>query len=194
MMIRSGASPQDGLKVRDATPRDAEAIAEIYNQSIRAGGACLDEHLYSEADIHHMMASFNERETILVIESTEPSGTVDVTPSRQQILGWGVIKRYSDRRGYRFACETAVYLKRNKVGLGLGSRLKRQQIERCRRMGYHHMVAKILSSNTASIEYNRRLGYDIVGVQKEIGYQNGAWQDITIMQLVLDTPLPGEAP
>lgn len=176
------------LILRDATPRDATAIAEIYNESIRAGGSCLEEALYSPEDIKNMMASFHERETILLLLSAEP--LADGTIAAGEALGWGVIKRYSERLGYRFTCETAVYLRRGLVGMGLGTRIKRAQMERCRRYRYHHMVAKILSSNTASIEYNKRLGYDIVGVQKEVGYQNGCWQDVTIMQRVLDTPLP----
>lgn len=183
MMIESSTPPNEGLTLRDATPRDAAAIAEIYNQSIQAGGACLDEHHYSEADICQLLASFDERESILLIES-------EISPGDHEILGWGIIKRYSDRRGYRFTCETAVYLRRERVGRGLGTLLKRRQIERCRRLGYHHMVAKILASNTASIEYNRRLGYEVVGIQKEVGFQNGRWQDIAILQLVLDTPGP----
>jgi hypothetical protein len=34
-------------------------------------------------------------------------------------MGWGMIKRYGDSRGYRFSCETAVYLRRDLVGRGL---------------------------------------------------------------------------
>ena len=181
---------EDQLLLRDATPEHAAAIAEIYNQSIRSGGACMEEDLYSTEDIQHKMASFNERETILVLLAATSLAGGAVTAG--EVLGWGIIKRYSERPGYRYTCETAVYLRRDLVGMGLGTRIKRAQMERCRQYRYHHMVAKILSTNTASIEYNKRLGYDVVGVQKEAGYQNGCWQDITIMQRVLDTPLPGD--
>ena len=47
------------------------------------------------------------------------------------------------------------------------------------------MVAKIYAKNEASIEYNRKLGYEIVGTQKEIGYVGGEWLDVTIMQLII---------
>ena len=46
-------------------------------------------------------------------------------------------------------------------------------------------------NNVASIEYNKRLGYEVVGVQKEIGIIDCRWQDVVIMQLVLDD---GESP
>ena len=101
------------------------------------------------------------------------------------MLGWGIIKKYSDRHGYRFACETSVYLRHKHVRKGYGSSIKNALIERCKQYRYHHLVAKIFADNTASIEYNKKFGYEIVGRQKEIGFKNGRWQDVVIMQLVL---------
>ncbi|MCB0644269.1 MAG: GNAT family N-acetyltransferase, partial [Phaeodactylibacter sp.] len=69
---------------------------------------------------------------------------------------------------------------------GYGTRMKLFLIERCRELEYHHLVAKIFATNTASIEYNRKLGYEIVGQQREIGFKNGMWMDIVIMSLLLD--------
>ncbi|MEE8524208.1 MAG: N-acetyltransferase family protein [Thermoanaerobaculia bacterium] len=175
----SSATP---TTLRDATPEDAAAIAEIYNQSIGAGDATMDEELWSAGRVRRKLAAFGRRETILVLQSG------------QMVAGWGIIKKYSDRRGYRFCCETAVYLRRDLVSRGFGTRLKRALIERCRRYGYHHLVARIFADNRASIEYNKKLGYEVVGTQKEIGFRNGRWQDVTILQLVLDDVRPPEPP
>lgn len=53
---------------------------------------------------------------------------------------------------------------------------------RCRELNYHHLVAKIFAVNETSIKYNERLGYTIVGQQKEIGWKDGQWTDVVIMQ------------
>ncbi len=169
-----------GLTLRDATPDDAAVIVEIYNASIAAGGATMDQDLKSAAGVRQQMAAFSPRETILLLED-------------DQVLGWGIIKKYSDRSGYRFCCETAVYLRRELTGRSLGTRIKLALIERCRRYGYHHLVAKIWATNVASIEYNKKLGYEVVGTQREIGFAAGHWQDIVILQLVLDD-VPPEIP
>ncbi len=42
----------------------------------------------------------------------------------------------------------------------------------------------------ASIEYNLRFGYEVVGIQREIGFKNGHWQDVAVLQLVLDDVPP----
>ena len=168
---------------RAATPEDAMAIAEIYNEAIVAGNATMDDQPKSVEYMRNLIEHLGPRETILVLETVT-----------DRVLGWGIIKRYSDRTGYRFCCETSVYLQHQEVGKGYGTRIKKALIARCRELGYHHLVAKIFADNRVSIEYNLKQGYEMVGIQREIGYKNGRWQDIAILQLVLaDVPpeLPG---
>lgn len=163
------------LRFRDAEPGDGAAVAEIYNESIDAGDSTMDDGKKSSSEMADLITGFGPRETILLLENVD----------ELEVLGWGIIKRYSDRSGYRFCCETSVYLRRHLVGLGLGPRIKQALIDRCGEYGYHHLVAKIFADNERSIEYNRRFGYEMVGIQREIGFKNGHWQDIAILQLVL---------
>ncbi|RMG62392.1 MAG: N-acetyltransferase family protein [Bacteroidetes bacterium] len=156
-----------------ALPSHYAAIAEIYNQYILRGNATMDETLKTAADIGGWVEKFHAREALYVQTLAD------------QVIGWGIIKRYSDREGYRFAAETAVYLHADHLGQGHGSTLKRFLIEESRRLNYHHLVAKIFADNQVSIDYNLKLGYTIVGRQKEIGYKNGRWMDVVILQLIL---------
>ena len=63
--------------------------------------------------------------------------------------------------------------------------MKKWIIKKCKELGYNHLVAKIFSSNIASIEYNMKLGYEVVGTQNKIGYVDGEWQDVTILQFLI---------
>lgn len=164
--------------IRDCRVSDAAAIAEIYNDSVLGGGATMDTTPKTELDMRGVIEGFGPRETILVYEWQD------------QVIGWGIIKKYSDRMGYRSACETSVYLGRDYLRRGLGTRMKLALIERCKAYGYHHLVAKIFASNKASIEYNRRLGYEVVGIQRQIGYRKGKWVDMCLMQLILEDVPP----
>jgi L-amino acid N-acyltransferase len=161
------------LAIRDAQPSDAPAIAAIYNQTVAAHDATMDTEPKSDAQIARQIAELGAREAMLV--QTRDS----------RVLGFGRVMAYSSREGYRATCETAVYLDRGLRRQGLGTLLKRAVIERAARLGYHHLVAKVLSSNAASIAYNLALGYEIVGTQREAGRLDGRWVDVTIMQLVL---------
>jgi len=163
--------------IREARLSDAEAIAAIYNQAIAVVEASMDIVPRSPAQVRRRMHDLGPREAILVLEKDG------------ELIGWGIIHRYSPRKGYDVACETSVYLHPTHFRRGYGTMLKRELIARCRALGYHHLVAKVMSSNAASIEYNLKLGYEVVGVQREIGYIKGQWQNVTIMQLVLqDVP------
>ena len=165
----------ENLIIRDATLDDAAVIAEIYNESIRAGGATMDLALKTPEDIRNYINGFSERETYLLMCRDDG-----------YVVGWGVIKHFGEGPTYRHCCETSVYLRHAEIRKGYGSRIKRVLIDRCKAYGYHHIVARIWASNTASIEYNKHFGYELVGIQKEIGYVGGQWQDIALMQLVLD--------
>lgn len=180
------ATRHENESLRDATLDDAAVIAEIYNEAIRAGNASMDDDEKTTDDILRQMKSFGPRETYILLEREEEGSP--------RVIGWGIIKKYSDRPGYRFCCETSVYLRFSEVGGGRGSRMKRALIERCREYGYHHLLARIFADNVVSIEYNRKLGYEMVGVQREIGYKNGRWQDVAVMQLILDDVQPESSP
>lgn len=134
----------------------------------------MEERHHTTADIADWVAAFNERERLYVLRH------------EQTVLGWGIIKKYSTRHGYRFAGETAVYLRPEARGQGFGSTMKRHLIEVCRQLKYRHLVAKIFASNQGSIDYNLKLGYELVGRQKEIGFKNGEWMDVVILQYIIN--------
>lgn len=161
------------ILIRDSTLEDCEAIASIYNDYIEKGGSTMDREFKMAKHVEGWMHDFNERE---LIQCLELNG---------EVVGWGIIKKYSNRLGYSKTCETAIYIRSDKLRMGLGSKLKVSIIEKCRAFGYHHLVAKIFANNTASIEYNRKLGYEVVGTQREVGNIDGKWLDVTIMQLIL---------
>ena len=64
--------------------------------------------------------------------------------------------------------------------------MKKYIIAACKELNYKHLVAKVFANNTSSIIYNEKLGYTIVGTQKEVGYKNNTWQDIVVMQYIIE--------
>ena len=161
------------LSVREATQEDYGAIASIYNEAIAQGGITMDTGLYCAADIDAITQKMSDREGYLV-------AVID-----RQVLGWGVIKRYSDRVGYALCCETSVYLAAAETGKGYGTVLQTALMKRVAALEYHHIVAKILAANESSVRFHERFGFETVGIQKEIGLLNGVWHDVVIMQCLL---------
>ena len=43
-----------------------------------------------------------------------------------------------------------------------------------------------MARNKVSIHYNQKLGYELVGIQKQIGFTDGEWVDVAILHLVFE--------
>lgn len=164
---------QSELTIVGATIDDAPIIASIYNEHIEVGITSMEVGAKPVQEIEGWLKNFHSRELILLLKK---SGVT---------IGWGIIKKYSERIGYDRTCETAVYLTTTETGNGYGPIIKKAIIQKCKEMNYHHLVAKVFASNTGSINYNLNLGYEIVGTQKEVGFKNNKYIDVTIMQLLL---------
>jgi len=160
------------LRIRPAAAPDCEAIADAYNDAIRGGRSTMDTELFSAEYYQQRLEGMNDREALIVAEV------------EGRIVGWGVVKLYSDRPGYRHACETSVYVRDVEQGRGYGSKLYGAVIDKARASGYRHLVAKILAVNQESIEFHVRFGFEVVGRQRGIGLLNGVPHDVVIMQRV----------
>jgi len=152
-----------------ATENNSAKIAEIYNNYI--GNATLD---LEERDANYFK---NE------LQNLEKKEQYYIAILKDVIIGFGRIKKYSYKLGYQFASETSVFLHPNYLRKGYGIAFKKYIIKCAKSLGYNYLVAKIFSTNKASIQLNYKLGYELVGVQKKIGFANGKWVDTTILGL-----------
>ena len=153
----------------------------------------MDTQPYSALEIGSIVKKMGDREALLVAtcpsaadDSTSDPATEQITEQiTKQVIGWGIIKRYSDRPGYRVCCETSVYLTSSATGKGYGRILQTALMEKVSSYGYHHIVVKILAANSDSIRFHQHFGFETVGIQKEIGLIRGTWHDVVIMQCLL---------
>ena len=159
------------MKIRPARDTDAAALAAIHRQSVDAQDSTMAGPCSSE-EMARRLSDAGEREIWLVLEE------------EATVIGWGVVKAYSPRPGYHFACETSIFLDRSRRGKGYGRPLQAALLDHCQRLGYHHTVARIWASNQGSIRFHQSFGYELVGIQKEIGFVGGQWRDVAILQKV----------
>jgi len=160
-------------QIRAAEERDGLRIAEVYNQSILIGDSTMDTDPVSADSICGWLANLGDREFLGVVEEGG------------HVVGWGIVKRYHPRPGYRHAGETSVYVDRDMTGRGHGSAMQTHLMAVCRQLDYHHIVAKIWADNAGSIRMHQRFGFELVGIQREIGFVDGTWKNIAILQCVL---------
>ena len=165
-------TPRD-IRIRPVAQPDFEAIAHIYNESIAKGGITMDTEPKQAKDIRSIVQKLGNREVLLVAVLAA------------EVVGWGIVRKYSDRPGYQVCCETSVYLSSRQIGKGYGKALQTALMAQVATYGYHHIVAKIIANNQASIQFHQQFGFSPVGIQKEIGLIENQWYDVLIMQCLL---------
>lgn len=167
--------------LRPAELADSEAIAAIYNESIAIGDASMDELPRSIEEQRGRFTGLAKREGLWVLEA------------EGRVLGWSALQLYSDREGYRFTGESTVYLRRDRVRCGFGEQLMRKLFDAAVAWDYHHLVAKVLADNAGSLAFHQRLGFETVGRQREVGFRDGRWVDVCILECLLLPAHPGDA-
>ncbi|MGB7328294.1 MAG: N-acetyltransferase family protein [Rubripirellula sp.] len=169
---QSSVGQSDGRIVRAAATADAEAIAEIYNHHVLAGGATFDVLPWTVAQVSDL----------LLIESPE---TWVVCVDGERMLGWASARQFSMRYGFRMSLEWAIYLLPESIGKGVADSLIVEVEQRCREGQVHHLMSRVIAANQRSLAFHYRHGYELVGVQKEIGNLNNQWVDLAILQKIL---------
>jgi L-amino acid N-acyltransferase YncA len=102
------------------------------------------------------------------------------------VLAYGSLSPYRDKPALRTTVEDSVYVKAGARGAGLGSLVLAELIRLARDRSHHAVMARIIAENEASRRLHARLGFALVGVERETAFKLGRWHDIAIMQRLLD--------
>lgn len=101
----------------------------------------------------------------------------------KEIVGYAYATSYRTRPAYRHTIENSVYVSHTHHRSGVGSALLAALIARCEEGPWRQMVAVIGdSANTGSIALHRRLGFEMVGTLRNVGFKHERWVDTVLMQ------------
>jgi phosphinothricin acetyltransferase len=67
----------------------------------------------------------------------------------------------------------------------VGRRLLGEILELATAGGFHAVMARIVGTHEASIGLHRACGFELVGVEREVGRKFGRWLDVAVMQRLL---------
>jgi phosphinothricin acetyltransferase len=161
------------VRLRLATAADAPAIAEIYNLEVTESTAPFDLVPRSLAD---QQAWLTARSGAYAAVVAEADGGV---------VGFGSLSPYRDRPAYSTSVEDSVYVHRDHHGQGVGRALLGELVRVATAHGFHAVFARIVEGHEASIALHQRLGFETVGVEREVGRKFGRWLDVVVMERLL---------
>ena len=101
------------------------------------------------------------------------------------MVGFGSLSPYKERAAYRTSVEDSVYVRRDRGGQGIGTLIVTELLRVAAASGFHAVFARIAASSEASIALHRSCGFELVGIEREVGRKFNNWLDVAIMQALL---------
>jgi len=172
------------LSVRAAELRDAAAIAEIYNQGIRARIATFEVEERSVEERERWLAAHDEHHPCLVAVDT----------ARDRVAGWVSADHYRARACYRGVAEFSVYVHEDYRGHGVGRVLMDAFIPAAEAAGLWKLLSRIFPENMASRTLCQRVGFREVGLYEKHATLDGVWRDVVIVERLLPRNIENPPP
>lgn len=161
------------LTVRVATLDDAEAIRSIYNLEVTESTVTFDLSPRSVDDqVEWLREHAGAHPAVVALDG-------------DLVVGFGALSPYRPRPAYATTVEDSVYVRRDRQNQGVGRAVLAELVTMATEHGFHSVIGRIVGGHEASIALHRSCGFEMVGVEREIGRKFGRWLDVAVMQKLL---------
>lgn len=164
------------FEVRYATEDDVPQIARIYNDAIENTTATFDTE---PKTIENRLKWYRNRTKDYPVIVATIDGSV---------VGWAELKPFGARGAYRYTVENAIYVAPDAHRRGIGSALLRKLVDIAIEKRFHVILALVVNGNEGSIRLHKKLGFEQVGLLREVGRKFGTWLDIVTLEKTLYCP------
>ena len=166
------------MNLHECTTAQAHEILAILNDAIANSTALYD---YKPRTSAAMTAWFEAKQKgkFPVLGAFDDDGGLAGFASYGSFRAWPA---------YKYSVEHSVYVRADRRGCGIGRTLLRALIEAATQQEYHMMIGGIDSTNEASVQLHRSLGFTHCASIKQAGFKFGRWLDLEFYQLILPAP------
>ncbi|PLS25589.1 N-acetyltransferase [Bifidobacterium imperatoris] len=140
---------------RVATASDTQAITDIYNASVIAGGSTADLTPRTFEQRRDWVDSHKPPYGVFVVESSEQPG---------QPIGFGALSVFYDRAGYDGVTDLAYYIDPAWQGKGVGTFMLQHLLDEARNRHMRKACGIIFADNAGSIALMHRFGFTQFGL------------------------------
>ena len=155
------------MRLRDAEPADAPAIAALYAPFVTDTVVTFEETPPDATEIARRLADVRAQGLPWLV--AEASGA---------LAGYAYATPWRTRRGYRFSVEVTVYVAPTHHRQGVGRTLYTALFARLAAGGTHAAMAGIALPNPASVALHEAMGMTQVAHFRETGCKFGRWVDV----------------
>ena len=161
------------IEVRSASVDDAGRCAEIYAPFVTDSWVSFELDAPGAEEMAARIARARQSHEWLVVES----GGI--------LCGYAYGSQHRTRGAYQTSCDVAVYVDPGHSRQGLGRALYEALLPRLKARKIHAAFAGIALRNPASIALHQAVGFEPVGIYREVGWKMGGWRDVAWYQRLL---------
>ncbi|CAN7661847.1 GNAT family N-acetyltransferase [Acidovorax sp. LjRoot129] len=162
------------MTIRTATSADAAAIAAIYAPIVQATSISFETEAPSVEQMRERIVKTLQDLPWLVSEDAQG-----------RVNGYVYASKHRERAAYQWSVDTTAYIREDARGQGIGKELygelKRILVE----LGYCQAFAGIALPNEASVALHESVGFEALGVYRNVGFKHGQWHDVSWWQCTL---------
>ena len=174
------------MRIRLAELADADAILAIYNVEVLETTNTFDMVPRSRAEQEAWILEHSGVHPALVATEEPGAGVAGpVGANGELLLGFGSLSAFRERSGYSATAEDSVYVDRIQRGRGVGRALLSELLVLAAAHGFHSVIARIAGHNEVSIGLHKAAGFELVGVEREVGRKHRQWLDVVELQRLL---------
>ena len=158
------------IQIKEMHLKDAH---KLYNYYIVNSYANFEETKISFKDFHknYKNIKYNRLPYIVALDD-------------KQVVGIAYLNKFRDKSGYRFAFENTIYVSKEHVKEGIGTKLLEKLISISKKNKNIKKIVAVIGGidSKGSIKIHQKLGFKKSGVLKKIGFKKNKWIDAIIMQ------------
>lgn len=172
------------MRTRLVEPDDAAALRRIYNLEVTEPSVTFD---LVERSVEDQLAWIDQHRgpfPCLVAIADDPA--LGLAGARgEPIAGFASLSAFRDRPAYATTVEDSVYVHRAARGRGVGRALLEDLLVVALDGGFHSVIGRIVGINATSIRLHESCGFEVVGIEREVGRKQGRWLDVVEVQRLL---------
>lgn len=162
------------MKIRLAEQADGAACADIYRPIVETTAISFETEAPSSAEMARRIGAALPRFPWLVATESD------------QLLGYVYASAHRERAAYRWSVDVTAYMAETARRRGVGRKLYLTLFDLLRRQGYRSAFAGITLPNAASVGLHEAVGFEHLGVYKDVGYKLGGWHPVGWWRLALN--------
>ena len=164
--------------IRPVREEDAGAVAAIYAPCVTGSAISFEVEPPDTAEMRGRIAATTGTHPFLVCEHGG------------DVIGYVYASSHSPRTAYQWSTNVTVYIDASIRRAGVARALYTSLFALLRLHGFHNAYAGITLPNAGSVGLHESMGFQPVGVYRQVGYKMGAWHDVGWWGLELQAKSP----